>query len=117
MTKIGIGQPVPRLEDPRFITGRGRFVDDIELPRQRHGVVSMSPHAHARIKRVDTAQAKAADGVLAVLTGADVEADKLGALVPVMPEDMGGPKGFARCVRCLHQQGARGRRPRGLRRR
>jgi aerobic carbon-monoxide dehydrogenase large subunit len=94
VTKFGIGQPMPRLEDPRFTTGRGRFVDDIELPRQCHGVVVMSPHAHARIKRVDTAQAKAADGVLAVLTGADVEADKLGALVPVMPEDMGGPKGF-----------------------
>ena len=94
VTKFGIGQPVPRLEDARFITGRGRFVDDIELPRQCHGVVVMSPHAHARIKRVDTAQAKAADGVLAVLTGADVDTDKLGALVPVMPEDMGGPKGF-----------------------
>jgi len=94
VNKFGIGQPVPRLEDPRFITGRGRFVDDIELPRQCHGVVVMSPHAHARIKRVDTAKAKAAAGVLAVLTGADVAADKLGSLVPVMPEDMGGPKGF-----------------------
>ncbi len=94
MNKFGIGQPVPRLEDPRFITGRGRFVDDIALPRQCHGVLVMSPHAHARIKRVETAKAKAAAGVLAVLTGADVEADKLGALVPVMPEDMGGPKGL-----------------------
>jgi len=94
VTKFGIGQPVPRLEDPRFITGRGRFVDDIQLPRQCHGVVVMSPHAHARIKRVDTARANAVDGVLAVLTGADVEADRIGALVPVMPEDMGGPKGF-----------------------
>jgi len=94
VSKFGIGQPVPRLEDPRFITGRGRFVDDIELPRQCHGIVVMSPHAHARIKRVETAQAKAADGVVVVLTGADVEADKLAALVPVMPEDMGGPKGF-----------------------
>jgi CO/xanthine dehydrogenase Mo-binding subunit len=54
----------------------------------------MSPHALARIKRVETAQAKAAGGVVVVLTGADLEADKLGALVPVMPEDMGGPKGF-----------------------
>ncbi len=93
-TKFGIGQPVPRLEDPRFITGRGRFVDDIDLPRQCYGVVVMSPHAHARITRIDTAAAKAADGVLAVLTAADVEADKLGSLVPVMPEDMGGPKGY-----------------------
>jgi len=94
VTKFGIGQPVPRLEDPRFITGRGRYVDDIELPRQCHGVVVMSPHAHARIKRIDTAKAKAAPGVVAVLTGADVVADKLGSLVPVMPEDMGGPKGY-----------------------
>ena len=94
MTKFGIGQPVPRLEDPRFITGRGHFVDDINLPRQLYGVVVMSPHAHARIKSIDTTAAKAAPGVLAVLTGADVTADKLGSLVPVMPEDMGGPKGF-----------------------
>jgi len=94
VNKFGIGQPVPRLEDPRFITGRGRFVDDIALPRQCHGVVVMSPHAHARIKGVETAKARSAPGVLAVLTGADVEADKIGSLVPAMPEDMGGPKGF-----------------------
>jgi len=94
VNKFGIGQPVPRVEDPRFITGRGRYVDDIELPHQCHGVLAMSPHAHARIRRVDTAKAKAADGVIAVLTGADVVADKLGGLAPPMPEDMGGPKGF-----------------------
>src|ERR1700726_4920495 len=94
VNKFGIGQPVLRVEDPRFITGRGRYVDDIDLPHQCYGVVVMSPHAHARIKRVDTAKAKAADGVLAVLTGADVIADKLGSLAPPMPEDMGGPKGF-----------------------
>ncbi len=94
MNKFGIGQPVTRVEDQRFITGRGRYVDDIELPHLCHGVQVMSPHAHARIKRVDTAKAKAAEGVLAVLTGADVQADKLGGLVPNMPEDMGGPKGY-----------------------
>ena len=93
-SKFGIGQPVTRFEDPRFITGRGRFVDDIDLPLMAFGVTVMSPHAHARIKRIDTAKAKAAPGVLAVLTGADVEADKLGAFSPVMPEDMGGPKGY-----------------------
>ena len=54
----------------------------------------LSPHAHARIKRVDTAKAKAAPGVLAVLTGADAVADKLGALTAhPMPEDVGAPKG------------------------
>ncbi len=94
MNKFGIGQPVPRVEDPRFITGRGRYVDDFELPQQAYGVAVMSPHAHARIKGIDTAKAKAAPGVLAVLTGADVKADGLGGLAPPMPEDMGGPKGF-----------------------
>jgi carbon-monoxide dehydrogenase large subunit len=54
----------------------------------------MSPHAHARIKRIDTAKAKAAPGVLAVLTGADAATDKIGGFAPPMPEDMGGPKGF-----------------------
>jgi aerobic carbon-monoxide dehydrogenase large subunit len=92
--KFGIGQPVPRVEDPRFITGRGRYVDDFDLPHQCHGIVVMSPHAHANIKKIDTAKAKAADGVLAVLTGEDVTADGLGPLAPPMPEDMGGPKGF-----------------------
>ena len=94
VTKFGIGQPVSRLEDPRFITGRGRYVDDINLPQQCYGVVVMSPHAHARIKSIDVSRAKAAAGVIAVLTGADVQADKLGSLKPVMPEDMGGPKGY-----------------------
>src|SRR5215472_11069214 len=94
VNKFGVGQPVPRVEDPRFITGRGRYVDDLELPQQCYGVVVMSPHAHARIKHVDAAKAKAAPGVLAVLTGTDVTADKLGSLAPPMPEDMGGPKGF-----------------------
>ncbi len=94
LNKFGIGQPVPRIEDPRFITGRGRYVDDFDLPQQCCSVVVMSPHAHARIKRTDTTKAKAAPGVLAVLTGADVAADKLGAFSPVMPEDMGGPKGY-----------------------
>ena len=94
MIKFGIGQPVSRFEDARFITGRGRYVADINLPRQLYGVVVMSPHAHARIKSIDTAKAKVADGVVAVLTGADIKHDKLGSLVPLMPEDMGGPPGF-----------------------
>jgi aerobic carbon-monoxide dehydrogenase large subunit len=100
VNKFGIGQPVPRIEDPRFITGRGRYVDDFDLPQQCHGVAVMSPHAHARIKRIDTAKAKAAPGVLAVLTAADAAADKLGGFAPPMPEDMGGPKAF-RTVRAI----------------
>jgi len=94
VNKFGIGQPAPRIEDPRFITGRGRYVDDFDLPRQCYGVAVMSPHAHAHIKRIDTTKAKVAPGVLAVLTAADAAADRLGSFAPPMPEDMGGPKGF-----------------------
>ena len=54
VTKFGIGQPVHRLEDPRFITGRGRYVDDIECRCKCYGVLVMSPHAHAHIAGIDT---------------------------------------------------------------
>jgi carbon-monoxide dehydrogenase large subunit len=91
----GIGQPVRRVEDVRFLTGRGRFVDDIELPHQAHACIVLSPHAHARLNRVDTSAARNAPGVLCVLTGYDVKADRLGGLPPnFMPEDIGGPKGL-----------------------
>src|SRR5262245_4387529 len=95
MNKFGIGQPVQRVEDRRFLTGRGRYVEDITLRRQAHGVVVLSPHAHARIRRVDVSRAKAAPGVLCVLTGADAVVEKIGGLPPLfMPEDVGGPKGY-----------------------
>jgi carbon-monoxide dehydrogenase large subunit len=95
MTKFGIGQAVRRVEDQRFVTGRGRYVDDMNLAGQCHGVPVLSPHAHARIKRVDTSKAAAAPGVLLVLTGADAKADHLGAMTAhLMPEDFGAPKGF-----------------------
>ncbi|OGA29195.1 MAG: carbon monoxide dehydrogenase [Betaproteobacteria bacterium RIFCSPLOWO2_02_FULL_65_24] len=95
MNKFGIGQPVRRVEDTRFLTGRGRYVDDINLPLQAYGVVLLSPHAHARIRGIDTSRAAAAPGVLCVLAGADAARDKIGGLPPeFMPEDMGGPKGY-----------------------
>jgi carbon-monoxide dehydrogenase large subunit len=95
MSKFGIGQAVRRVEDQRFLTGRGRYVDDVSLPHQAYGALVMSPHAHARIKRVDISAAKAMDGVLAVLTGADAIAERLGGFPPLFtPEDMGGPKGY-----------------------
>jgi len=94
MAKFGIGQAVRRVEDQRFLTGQGRYVDDIDLHSLCHGVTVLSPHAHAKIKRINTAKAKAAPGVLAVLTGTDVAADHLGALTAhLMPEDFGAPKG------------------------
>jgi aerobic carbon-monoxide dehydrogenase large subunit len=94
VNKFGIGQPVRRVEDQRFITGRGSYVDDIALPRQCYGVVVMSPHAHARIVSIDTAKAAAAVGVLCVLTGKDAAAEGIGTLMAPMPEDVGGPKGY-----------------------
>jgi carbon-monoxide dehydrogenase large subunit len=95
MKSYGIGQPVRRVEDARFLTGRGRFVDDVHLDRQCHAFVVLSPHAHARILRVGTAAARAAPGVVCVLSGEDVKAEGLGGLLPnFMPEDIGGPKGL-----------------------
>ena len=94
MAKFGIGQAVRRVEDRRFLTGQGRYVDDISLPGQCYGVTLLSPHAHARIKRVDVTRAKAVPGVLCVLTGADAVAEKLGSFTAhLMPEDFGAPKG------------------------
>jgi CO/xanthine dehydrogenase Mo-binding subunit len=66
-----IGQSVPRREDNRFLMGRGRFSDDVALPRMAQAATLGSPHAHARIKSIDTSRAKALPGVLAVLTGAE----------------------------------------------
>src|SRR5215472_8338663 len=71
MGEFAIGQGVPRFEDPRLVKGEGRYVGDIVLPGMAFGHVLRSPHAHARIRSIDTTKAKAAPGVLAVLTGAD----------------------------------------------
>jgi carbon-monoxide dehydrogenase large subunit len=95
MTKFGIGQAVRRVEDQRFTTGAGAFVGDLTLPRQSYGVAVLSPHAHAIIKSVDVTAAKAAPGVLCVLTGADTVTDEIGGIPPFfMPDSWGGPKGF-----------------------
>src|SRR5712692_7026764 len=73
----GIGQPVRRREDLRLLTGNGRYSDDVSLPGQAYAVMVRSPHAHAVIRRIDAAAARAMPGVLAVLTGEDVLADGL----------------------------------------
>ena len=93
--RFGIGQPVTRKEDARFLTGRGRYVEDLDFARQAHAVFIYSPHAHARIRAIEKATAEQSPGVFAVLTGEDWRADGLGTLDPeVMAEDMGGPKGY-----------------------
>ena len=95
MARFGIGQPVTRKEDVRFLTGRGRYVADIDLVRQAYAVFLFSPHAHARIRSIDKAAAEQVPGIFAVLTGEDWAGDGLGTLDPeAMAEDMGGPQGF-----------------------
>ncbi len=73
----GIGQPVRRREDLRLLTGGGRYSDDINVPGQAYAVMVRSPHAHARIRSIDVAAARAAPGVLEVLSGHDMLADGL----------------------------------------
>src|SRR6202040_1442292 len=80
MGDYAIGQSVPRFEDLRLVRGGGRYVDDIVLPGLAFGHVLRSPHAHARVRSIDTAKAKASPGVLAVLTGADWQASGFGDL-------------------------------------
>ncbi len=85
MGRFGIGQSVRRTEDVRFITGHGRYTDDIDLPGQAHGVVLRSPHAHAVIRSIDLAAARGSRGVVAVFVGADLEADGIGH-IPIAVE-------------------------------
>src|SRR5579859_1223927 len=80
VSKTGIGQPVRRREDLRLVTGRGRFSDDVNLPGHAHAVFVRSPHAHALIRGLETAAAKAAPGVLAVLTSVEIGEDGLNPL-------------------------------------
>src|SRR5271166_443520 len=83
--KFALGQAVPRTEDPRLLTGRGRYTDDFVLPRLTYAYVLRSPHAHARIRSVVIRAAQQMPGVLAVLTGEDWAAEKFGAPRPVIP--------------------------------
>src|SRR5437868_9479044 len=78
--KFGVGQSVRRIEDPRLLQGFGRYADDVSLPHQAYAVVVRSPHAHAAIRSIDPSAARAAAGVLAVFTGADLAADGIGDL-------------------------------------
>ena len=79
MNATGIGASVKRKEDFRFITGKGRYVDDINRPGQAYAYFVRSPHAHATIDKIDASAALSSPGVIAVFTGADTVADKIGA--------------------------------------
>ena len=84
-----IGDAPKRREDPKFLTGKGTYLDDLGFEGLCHAVFLRSPHAHARIDAIDTSPACAADGVIAVLTDAEVKAD---GLSPLMPSAVANPK-------------------------
>ncbi|MHB8459202.1 MAG: xanthine dehydrogenase family protein molybdopterin-binding subunit [Candidatus Limnocylindrales bacterium] len=85
-----LGAPIKRVEDPRFITGKGRYVDDIVLQGMVHAAILRSPYAHANIRSIDTSAAKAMPGVLAVIVGADI---------PYNPLPMAWPAGGVAGIR------------------
>jgi aerobic carbon-monoxide dehydrogenase large subunit len=93
MGEFAVGQGVLRFEDPRLVTGRGAYVDDVVLPRMAFGYVLRSQHAHARIRAINTQRAQAAAGVLCILTGADWQASGFGDLPSAggMKRRDGGP--------------------------
>ena len=84
MGEFGIGQPLSRFEDRRLLRGAGRYIDDVNLPRQACAYILRSPHANARLLKVDAAAARAAPGVLGVFTEADLAADGLGTNEPTI---------------------------------
>lgn len=95
MGKFGVGQAIRRVEDRRFLTGAGRYTDDISVPGQAYLFVLRSSHAHADIGAIDTAAASSAPGVLKVLTGADLDALNVGSIpcemVPPGPDGVAPP--------------------------
>ena len=82
MTRSVIGDTPKRREDLRFVTGTGRYLDDLAFPGVTHAVVLRSPHAHALIERIATERARSAQGVLAILTAEEARADGLSPLRP-----------------------------------
>src|SRR6516225_2120615 len=101
------GQSLPRLEDARFLTGRGQYIEDIQLPGQTWMQVVRSPHAHATIERIDSAAARSASGVLGVFTAADLaELGPLPCTVPVASvAPMIIPPRFALASECARHVG------------
>ncbi len=93
MGVLGLGQPVPRTEDPRLLRGNGRYIDDMDAPGMVHGHILRSPHAHAKILSMNIEAAARAPGVLAVLTGEDLSRTGLTAPCPQAPRKRsdGGP--------------------------
>lgn len=85
MGQFGIGQSVRRVEDMRLLTGHGQYTDDIDAPGAAHALFIRSPYAYARVQSIDTDAARAAPGVLAIYTAADIKAAGLGAIPCLIP--------------------------------
>ncbi|MBE3638685.1 xanthine dehydrogenase family protein molybdopterin-binding subunit [Mangrovicoccus algicola] len=81
MSENGIGKPVKRREDRRFLTGRGRYTDDLRMENQAYAAFVRSPHAHARVSGIDAAAALEQEGVIRVLTGPELVADGIGNII------------------------------------
>src|SRR5436309_15533519 len=94
-TRSGIGAAPRRREDQRFLTGNGRYLDDLTFDCLPHAAVLRSPHAHAAIRSIDSAAAKIMPGVLAVLTAAEVAADGLLPLRPYVEANTQNGEPFA----------------------
>jgi carbon-monoxide dehydrogenase large subunit len=108
MGEFGIGQPVRRFEDKRLLRGNGRFQNDNNLFGQLHAYVLRSPYAHARIRALDLAAAKAAPGVALIMTGDDLVAAKLGIMgIPFQRKRPDGSPMFARAHLGLAQGSVR----------
>ncbi len=95
MERSSIGDTPRRREDPRFVTGQGRYLDDLVFPGLAHAVLLRSPHAHARLDHIDLAAARAAPGVLAVLTEAEARADGLQPMRPTVEANVQTGEPFA----------------------
>ena len=93
LMKFGVGQPVPRKEDPTLLRGEGRYSDDVNLAGQAHAVMVRSPVAHGVLRGIDIETASAMPGVLAILTAADLDAAGFGPLrCPMnLPQRDGSP--------------------------
>src|SRR5438128_10544621 len=104
MGEFGIGQPVRRFEDKRLLSGNGRFQGDNNLHGQAYAYVLRSPHAHARIRRLDLAAAQAAPGIMLIMTGDDLVEANLGVMgVPFQRKRPDGSPMFARAFLGLAQ--------------
>ena len=90
MTDTGIGASVKRREDVRLLTGRGRYTDDVNVPGQAYAAFVRSPHAHADLRSIDAAPARAMPGVLGVFTARDLIADGVGGIPSLIAERGGG---------------------------